>query len=91
MAPRWVGSSERHGIPRGDQIHAILNATFEAELQGEAKEGRIVLFIGPPHGQTARELEILVNEFPGTGREAVVFHAMELGTKFRRFREEHQR
>ncbi len=90
MAPKWVGSSERHGIPRADQIYAILNATFEAELVGEAQEGRIMLFIGRAHQQTDRELEILVNDFPGTGKDAVVFHAMTLGPKFKRFREEYQ-
>lgn len=90
MAPKWVGSSERHGIPRTDQIYAILNATFEAELEGEAQEGRIMLFIGPAHEQADRELEILVNDFPGSGKVAVVFHAMTLGPKFKRFREEHQ-
>ncbi|HCB59376.1 MAG TPA: hypothetical protein DIT15_09140 [Arthrobacter bacterium] len=90
MAPKWVGSSGRHGIPRADQIHAILNATFEAELEGEAQEGRIMLFIGPAHEQTDRELEILVNDFPDTGKEAVVFHAMTLGPKFKRFREDYQ-
>ncbi len=75
--------------PRVDQIHAILNATFTAELTGEGQEGRIMLFIGPPHAQTDRELEILVHEFPDTGQEAIIFHAMELGPKFRRFREEY--
>lgn len=84
-----MDSSEKHGIPRGDQIHAILHATFSAELEGEADTGRIMLFIGPPHSQTDRELEILVHEFPDTGDEARIFHAMELGPKFRAFREEH--
>lgn len=89
MAPRWLGSSDKHDIPKGEQIHAILNATFTAELPGEAREGRIMLFIGPSHAQTDRELEILVHEFPDTGQEAIVFHAMNLGPKFRRFREEY--
>ncbi len=45
------------------------------------------LYIGHPHAQTDREIEILVIVDPGRC-EAVVFHAMELGPKFRRFREE---
>lgn len=40
-----------------------------------------------PHSQTDREIEVLVNVYDD-GREAVVFHAMELGPKFRRYREE---
>lgn len=88
MAPKWLGSSEKHGVPKGDQIYAILNAGFTTELIGEAKVGRIMLYIGPAHAQTDRELEILVHEFPETGPEAIIFHAMDLGPKFRRLREE---
>ena len=40
-----------------------------------------------PSPQTDREIEVLVNVY-GDGREAVVFRAMELGPKFRRYREE---
>lgn len=90
MAPRWTESSDKHQVPRGDQIHAILNATYVAELADESRgSGRIILFIGPAHEQTGRELEILVQEFAGPGQEAVIFHAMELGPKYRRYREEH--
>lgn len=88
MAPRWEPSSEKHGVSRQDQIHAILYANFVHELDEPVKEGRIVLFVGPEHSQTDRELEILVHEF-GNGREASIFHAMPLGPKFSRFREEH--
>ncbi|MDR6972157.1 hypothetical protein [Leifsonia shinshuensis] len=45
------------------------------------------LIIGHPHAQTDREIEVLVNVYDD-GREARVFHAMELGPKFRRYREE---
>lgn len=88
MVPKWLESSRKHGVPKGDQIFAILNANFTAELDGEALVGRIMLYISPAHAQTDRELEILVHEYPETGQEAVIFHAMELGPKFRRLREE---
>jgi hypothetical protein len=69
---------------------SILHANYVAELADEKQgSGRIVLFIGPPHPQTSRELEILVHEFPEADTEAVIFHAMELGAKYRRYREEH--
>jgi len=45
------------------------------------------LYIGHPHSQTDREVEVLVNVYPD-GREALVFHAMELGPKFRKYRQE---
>lgn len=91
MAPRWETSSLKHGIPRGDQIYAMLHATLVQSLPDEedGRDGRIRLFIGSAHAQTERELEILVREFDD-GREAIVFHAMELGSKYRIYREEHR-
>jgi hypothetical protein len=50
--------------------------------------GTVRLYVGPEHEQTDRELEILVNYFTD-GREASIFHAMPLGPKVRRYREEH--
>lgn len=89
MTPKWEPSSDKHGVPRGDQIFAILNATFVQRLVevDDRRGGVVQLFIGPPHGQTSRELEILVREYPD-GREAIIFHAMELGPKFRQYRQE---
>lgn len=70
-------------------MYAILHATFVQQLNEQPVDGRIMLYIGPEHVQTDRELEILVHEFPNTGRESSIFHAMPLGPKFRRYREEH--
>jgi len=91
MVPRWTDSTDKHGVPRGDQIYALLHPTFVAELDDERpRSGRIMLFIGPPHSQTDREVEILVHEFPDTSEEARIFHAMPLGPKYRQYREEHR-
>ncbi len=49
--------------------------------------GTVWLYIGHPHAQTDREIEVLVNVY-ADGREALVFHAMGLGPKFRQYREE---
>ncbi len=67
----------------------MVNAHYIVDIR--ANEDRTVdrLFIGPQHAQTARELEIIVRvPKDGSGSEAVVFHVMELGPKFRRMREE---
>lgn len=88
MAPRWEPSSDKHGIPRNDQVYAILHATYVAELGTSIDGGTVRLYIGPEHAQTDRELEILVNQFTD-GREASIFHARQLGPKIRRYREEH--
>jgi hypothetical protein len=67
---------------------AMLHSNYRAELPDESiDDGVVWLYIGHPHAQTDREVEILVNVYPD-GREALVFHAMELGPKFRRRREE---
>ncbi|TFD45390.1 hypothetical protein E3T55_18845 [Cryobacterium frigoriphilum] len=88
MPPRWESSSDKHGVDRVDQIYAILHANYTAELPGAGRDdGIVTLFIGPQHEQTDREVEILVNVFLD-GRESVIFHAMLLGPKLRRYREE---
>ena len=88
MAPRWTDSSGKHHIPREDQVYAIVHANYKDRLDSEKlDEGDVRLYIGHPHAQTDREIEVLVNVYPD-GREALVFHAMELGPKFRRYREE---
>lgn len=71
-----------------DQVWAMAYPAYRAELPDESlDDGTVVLYIGHPHAQTSREIEVLVNVY-GDGREAVVFHAMPLGPKFRRYREE---
>jgi len=88
MTPRWTESSGKHAIPVGDQMQAMLHATYRTEMPGQSiDDGTVWLYIGHPHSQTDREIEVLVNVY-GDGREALVFHAMELGPKFRRYREE---
>lgn len=88
MAPRWITSSEKHAIPRADQIWAMVHPNYQTELPGESiDDGTVWLFIGHPHAQTDREIEILINVYED-GREAYVFHAMELGPKYRKLRED---
>lgn len=89
VGPRWTESSDRHGIARADQVYAIVHAKYSDLLaDAGADDGQLWLYIGHPYGQTEREVEVLVRVYPG-GRPALIFHAMELGPKFRRYREEH--
>lgn len=88
MAPRWTESSRKHQIPQADQVWAIAHATYRAELlNASIDDGTVWLYIGKPHAQTDAEIEVLVNVYED-GREAIVFHAMRLGPKFSRYREE---
>lgn len=66
MAPQWTESSDKHGIPRPDQVYAIVNATYAGPLPGESNDdGQVWLYIGPPHAQALpeNEIEILVNVY----------------------------
>lgn len=88
VAPRWTDSAEKHGIPRQDQVYAIVHANYKNRLDSEKlDDGDVWLYIGHPHAQTGREIEVLVNVY-SDGREALVFHAMDVGSKFTRYREE---
>ena len=89
MTPRWASSSHKHGISRVDQIYVMLHPTYQVRLDSEKfDDGDVWLYIGHPHAQTEREVEVLVNVY-ADGRAALVFHAMELGPRLRKYREEH--
>lgn len=95
MAPRWADSAAKHAVSRADAVYAVLHATYTDDLIDEAAgPGVIRLFIGPRHAQAlpVNEIEVLVREFPADpGRQAVIFHVMPLGAKFRRYRQENPR
>ena len=86
--PHWEPSTDKHGVPRQDQIYAMLHATFIDEIETKPNGDVIVLYIGPEHSQTDREVEVLVRKPARRRAEASVFHAMALGPKFRRYRED---
>jgi hypothetical protein len=89
VAPIWTTSTGKHGVPRGEAQYAMLHPTFVQDLErnGDGTVNR--LFIGPNHAQTDRRLEVIVRVVvDGSGRQAVVFHVMPLGPKFRKLWEE---
>lgn len=77
-------SSRKHGIPEQDQRYAISHATVVQMIDRD-----VLLIIGHPHAQTDRWVEILVRAQPSGDKK--VFHAMELGPKYRPFLEEGNR
>lgn len=60
---------------------------FDPIVGGVDRRWRRLVIHRSPHAQTGREIEVLINVYDD-GREAVVFHAMGLGPKYRRYREE---
>lgn len=94
VPPEWTESTSKHGVARADAIYAMLHATYTDVLADEPRDkGQVRLFIGPRHAQALAddEIEVLVHEFPDSGEQAVIFHVMELGPKFRSYREENPR
>lgn len=90
MSPRWTDSTRKHGVARADAMFAMINATYTADLRDNGDGTVDRLYIGPEHAQTDRELEVIVQlAVDCSGREAVVFHVMQLGPRFRRMREEY--
>lgn len=91
MVPRWTPSSAKHGISQADAAYAIQNHNFSFELSHmpdqELAGPRVILYVGPQHQGTDREIEVLVEMPVKLGDEAVVFHVMPLGPKFRALRE----
>jgi hypothetical protein len=69
-------------------VHAIVHATFVHTLEVAPSGERIVLYIGPEHDVTDREVEVLTREPASPGPAVRIFHAMPLGPRFRRYREE---
>lgn len=80
MTVEWTTSADRHGIPREDALYAMANHEALAELEGRPEE-RTVVYVGHPHGQTDRYIEVIAAH--REPRTVVVFHAMELTDVYR--------
>lgn len=80
MAVRWKSSADRHDIPRQDALFAMVHHEVVAEVEGEPGETTMV-YIGHPHGQTDRYLEVIaVHRAP---RTIEIFHVMPLTDMYR--------
>ncbi len=90
VTPRWTHSTAKHGISRADAMYSMLHATYIVDIRDNGDGTVDRLFVGPEHAQTSRELEVIVKvAVDSSGREAVVFHVMQLGPQFRGMREEY--
>jgi hypothetical protein len=88
MAIEWAQSTEKHGISRGDALYAMTHSVFTSS-RVDVPKGRPALprrlFVGPPHGQTTRLLEVLVEN--RSGGVMFVYHVANLGLLYRRLME----
>lgn len=80
MAVTWKPSADRHGIPREDALYAMMHHEVSAEIDGEPGETTMV-YIGHPHGQTDRYLEVIAAYRPP--RTIEIFHVMPLTDNYR--------
>ncbi|MDO5618805.1 hypothetical protein [Kocuria sp.] len=80
MALEFASTVDRHGIPRADTLHAMLNAEASAEVEGRPGETTMV-YVGHPHPQTDRWLEVIAAHRPP--RTITVFHSMPLTDQYR--------
>jgi hypothetical protein len=80
VSVEWRKSAAKHGISRDDALWAMTHAEVTAELEGRPGES-VVLYIGHPHAQTDRYLEVIAAHQPP--RTIVIFHVMELSDLYR--------
>lgn len=79
MALYFTPSAARHGIPSEDALYAIAHAVGSEELGWQGKKKKKI-YVGHPHGQTERFIEVIVLEW--NPREIEVFHVMELSSLY---------
>lgn len=80
MAVEWARSADKHSVPREDALYAMVNAEVTAEVEGRPGEVSIV-YLGHPHGQTERYLEVIAAHRPP--RTVEIYHVMPLTDNFR--------
>lgn len=80
MGVEWTPSADKHGIPREDALYAMMHYAVSTEIEGDPGE-RTVVYVGHPHGQTDRYLEVIAAHIPP--RTILIFHVMPLTDMFR--------
>jgi hypothetical protein len=78
----WAHSADRHGIPREDALHAMMNAYYVEQEFDEPRSPanrRPTLYIGPPRQLGGPLLEVMAVLTPP--RDMFVFHVMEARPK----------
>lgn len=80
MGVEWTDSAARHGVSQTDALYAMTHAQVSAEVDGLPGQ-RTVVYVGHPHAQTERYLEVIAAHLPP--RSIVIFHVMELTDTYR--------
>jgi hypothetical protein len=80
MPIEWTASAAKHEVSREDALYAMTHAVGAQEVEGHPGETTTV-YVGHPHGQTDRYIEVIVAVRPP--RTMVIFHAMPLTDLYR--------
>ncbi len=80
MGVEWTSSADKHGIPREDALYAIGHAEGAEQIAGIPGEVTTV-YVGHPHGQTDRYIEVIAAMRPP--RPVTFFHGMLLSDLYR--------
>lgn len=91
MAIEWALSADKHQVPHGDAVFAIMNNIFISDKVDTSHARNALprkLFVGPAHEQTDRLLEVLVEV--RSGGTLWIYHVMDLGPKYRQLMEDNR-
>lgn len=77
----WTPSAAKHHIPQADVLYAIGHATGSEEVSGARPGQTNTVYVGHPHGQTDRYVEVIVATWPPDN--LAIFHAMPLSDLYR--------
>lgn len=82
MGIAFTRSAGKHHVPQADALHAIRNAIYSStnvKSDPERPSASRRVFVGAPHGQTERLIEVLVEIVPDG---FVIYHVMPLGAYY---------
>lgn len=86
----YTRSAEKHGISEADALYAMHYARYTStrvKVNDGDPNGVRRVFVGPQHAQTDRLIEVLIELVSG---DFVIYHAMPLGSYYRRQMEQEQ-
>lgn len=77
MVINFTKSAARHGITEEDALYAATHA-IERKPIIDRRGNKAFLFIGPPHGQIDRLIEVIASF---DGQDFLIYHAMDTGRR----------
>ncbi len=81
MGFEFTASADKHGVPHADAEHAVVHNVGYTEITSRHRGTRSFMFVGLPHPQALRYLEVGVAVDGRGGR--TIFHAMEVTDLYR--------